>query len=100
MEAAEAHLSLHISKCHIVENHMHWQICLITWVKVCRIIPEFRILRLKMLNMAGNNSFFDLFSAYLKTINHLNLKLFSFDGMYTASLKLRFFFRNFELLPI
>ena len=24
MEAAEAHLSLHLSKCHIVENHMAW----------------------------------------------------------------------------
>ena len=35
------------------------------WVKVFRIIPEFRILRLvslKMLNFAGNNSFSDLVS--------------------------------------
>ena len=23
-EAAQAHLSLHLSKCHIVENHMSW----------------------------------------------------------------------------
>ena len=25
-EAAEAHLSLHMLKCHIVGNHMHWLI--------------------------------------------------------------------------
>ena len=55
------------------------------WVKVFRIIPEFN-LRLtfygksasKMLNLADNNSFSDVFSVYLKTLNHLNLKLFSF----------------------
>ena len=28
MEAAQAHLSLHLSKCQIVGNHMHWLICL------------------------------------------------------------------------
>ena len=26
-EAAEAHLSLHMSKCHIVGNFMQWLIC-------------------------------------------------------------------------
>ena len=26
-EAAEAHLSLHMSKYHIVGNHMHWLKC-------------------------------------------------------------------------
>ena len=43
-----------------------------------------------MLNMADNNSFFDLFSAYLKT-QPFELKLFSFDGMYIASLNLEIF---------
>ena len=52
-------------------------------VNVFRIIPEFRILRLtfhrkstlKLLNLADYNSFSDLFSVYLKTIDHLNLYL-------------------------
>ena len=44
-------------------------------MKVFRIIPEFRILRLtfhslKMLNSAGNNSFFDLVSVHLKVFDH------------------------------
>ena len=42
-------------------------------MKVFRIIPEFRILRLKvshkMLNSAGNNSFSDLVSVYLKVFD-------------------------------
>ena len=47
-------------------------------VKVFSINPEFRILRLtfhslKMLNL-DYNSFFDLFSVYLNTINHFNFK--------------------------
>ena len=44
----------------------------VTWVKVFRIVTEFRILAdfplkvsLKMLNSAGNNSFSDLGSVYL-----------------------------------
>ena len=52
--------------------------CNDTWVKVFRIIPEFRILRLtfhkvslKMLNSADNNSFSDLVSVYLKVIDPL-----------------------------
>ena len=45
---------------------------LLSWVKVFRIIPEFRILRL-----TDSNSFFD-HSAYLKTIDHLNLELLIF----------------------
>ena len=54
-----------------------------TWMKIFRIIPEFRILRLtfwkvslKMLNKANYNSFSDVFSVCLKTIDALNLKLF------------------------
>ena len=50
-----------------------------SWVKVFRIIPEFRILRLtfhflKMLNSADYYRFSDLFSVCLKTIDHLSLK--------------------------
>ena len=44
-----------------------------TWVKVFRIIPEFRTLRLvrlKMHNSAGNNNFSDLVSIYLKVFDH------------------------------
>ena len=49
------------------------------WVKVFRIIPKFRILRLtfhrksaglKMLNSADNDSFSDLVSVYLKIFDH------------------------------
>ena len=44
-------------------------------MKVFRIIPEFRIFRLKvslkMLNSADNNSFSDLVSVYLKVFDHL-----------------------------
>ena len=59
-------------------------------MKVFRIIPEFRILRLtfnrtptmkvslKMLNSAGNNSFSDLVSVYL---NVLTIKLGIFDNL-------------------
>ena len=59
-----------------------------TWVKVFRIIPEFRILKLtfhrksavslKILNQADSNCFSDLFSVYLMTFDHLNLKLLIF----------------------
>ena len=54
-------------------------------VKVFRIIPEFRILRLtltfhrksgsKMLNWRDYNRFSDSYSVFLKAIDHLNLKL-------------------------
>ena len=80
------------------------------WVKVFRIISEFRILRLtfrkkfslKILNY-DSNSFFDLFSVHLKTIYHLNLKLLIFVGILQV---LRFdikkfrIFGNFELSPM
>ena len=36
---------------------------------------------LEILNEADSNSFFDLFSVYLKTIDHLNLKLLIFVGI-------------------
>ena len=51
------------------------------WVKVFRIIPVYDFLwkvSLQMLNLADSNSFSDVFSVYLKTLNHLNLKLLSF----------------------
>ena len=46
-----------------------------TWgVKIFRIIPEFRILMLKvslkMLNLADFNSFSDLFSVHFRTSDH------------------------------
>ena len=45
-------------------------------MKVFKNFPEFRILShgksgLKMLNSAGNNSFSDLVSVYLKVFDHL-----------------------------
>ena len=54
---------------------------LIMWVNVFMIISKFRILShdfpykasLKMLNWADSNSFSDLYSFYLTTINHLTL---------------------------
>ena len=58
-------------------------------MKGFRIISEFRILRLafyrkvslKILNSVDNNSFSDLVSVYLETIDHLNLKLLIFVGI-------------------
>ena len=43
---------------------------------------------LEILNLGDNNSFFDLFSVCLKTIDYLNLKLWIFSG-HTASFKIR-----------
>ena len=71
-----------------------------TWVKVFRIVPEFRILRLislKLLNFADSNSFFDLFSVYLNTIDHLNLKMLIFIGILQV---LRYDFQKFRILEI
>ena len=95
--------------------HSYWlkllkqsKILTLSWVKVYRIIPESRILRLtfqrkvglKMLNLADYNSFSDLFPVYLKTIDHLNLKLLMFY-MHTESFKIWISkvqdFSNFEL---
>ena len=39
------------------------------WVKVFRIIPEFRILSFEMLNSADYNGFSDLVSFYLKVFD-------------------------------
>ena len=45
-----------------------------------------------ILNSVDSNSFFDLFSVYLKTIDHLNLKLMLFVGILQV---LRFDFKKF-----
>ena len=75
-------------------------------MKVFRIIPEFRILRLtfhrnkislKFLNCADANRLFDLFSVYLKKIDHLNLKLLIFVGILQV---LRFDFKKYRILEI
>ena len=56
-----------------------------------------------MLNMADSNSFFDLFSVFLETIDHLDLKLLIFIGILQV---LRYVFQkvedfgNFELSPM
>ena len=46
-----------------------------TWVKVFKIIPDFRFLRLKVrlkiLNFADNDNFSDLVPVYLKVFDHL-----------------------------
>ena len=48
---------------------------------------------LKILNKADSNSFFDLFSVYLKTIDHLNLKLLIFVCLLQV---LKFDFKKFR----
>ena len=54
-------------------------LAIILLAKAFSIYPEFRILELtispKILIYVDYNSFPDLFSDYLKTIEHLNLKL-------------------------
>ena len=50
-----------------------------------------------MLNSANNNSFSDLVSVYIKTIDHLNLKLLIFVGILQI---LRFDFKKFSILEI
>ena len=56
-----------------------------------------------MLNQGDHNSFSDLFSVCLKTIDHLNMKLRIFIGL-TASFKIEVAkvqdFGNFELSPM
>ena len=49
---------------------------------------------IKMLNFADSNSFFDLFSVYLKTIDHLSLKLLILVGILHF---LRFDFKKFRI---
>ena len=49
-EAAQARLSLHLSKCHIVGNHMSWLICnkyqiLISWLSCIFMILNRRCRR-------------------------------------------------------
>ena len=50
-----------------------------------------------MLNSVDNNSFSDLISVYLKTIDHLNLKLLIF---YSHLQVLRFDCKKFRILEI
>ena len=75
------------------------------WVKVFRIIPEFRILKvsLKMLNSAGNNGFSDLVSVYLKVFDHYTWNFLYFGGIQQVLnsdfLKFRIL-ENFELSPM
>ena len=74
-------------------------------MKVFRIIPEFRILRLTFLRKSASkfgirhhadyNSFSDIFTVYLKTINHLNLKYNYFEGILQ---RLKFEFQKFRIL--
>ena len=52
---------------------------------------------LKILNWADNYGFFDFISVYLKTIDHLNLKLLIFIGILQV---LRFDFQNIRILEI
>ena len=58
---------------------------------------------LKMLNSAGNNSFSDLVSVYLKVFGHLTWNFWYFEGIQNVLnsdfLKFRIFF-NFELSPM
>ena len=49
----------------------------------------------QILNKADSYSFFDLISVYLKTFDHLNLKLLIFVGILHV---LRFDFRKFRIL--
>ena len=75
------------------------------WVKVFRIIPEFRILRLTFYRKSASksrireikNSFSDLFSVCLQAIGHLNLICEYFVGILQV---LRLEFRKFRILEI
>ena len=49
---------------------------------------------LKILNLADSNSFLDLFSVYLHTIDHLNLKLLIFKVILQV---LRYDFQKFRI---
>ena len=68
-------------------------------MKVFGIIPEFRILRLTFkpqnAELGRLYSFPDIFSVYIKTIDHLNLKLLVFVGTLQV---LRFEFLKFRIL--
>ena len=63
-------------------------------MKVFRIIPEFRILRL---TFPRYNSFFDVFTVDLKIIYHGNLKYYYFEGILQV---LKFEFQKFRILEI
>ena len=74
---------------------------LIAWVRVFRIIPEFRILRPTFHRKSASKCwirFFDLNWDCLKTIDHFKLEIAILNGQ-TASLRLEFRkFRIFEIL--
>ena len=68
-----------------------------TWVKIFRINPEFRSLRLtslKILNWTDFHRFSDWFQDYLNAINHLKFKLFIFVGILQV---LKFEFLKFRI---
>ena len=81
------------------------------WVKVFRIIPGFRILRLTFPRKWASKDWieviiigsFDLFSVHLKAMDHLNLKMLILCR-HTASFKIWISkfqdFWNFELSPM
>ena len=82
----------------------------LAWVKVFRIIPEFRVLRLTFHRKSASKSWIreftiasDVFSVCLKTFILLNLKLWIF-GEHTACFKIGVLkvqdFGNFELSPM
>ena len=71
-------------------------------MKVFKIIPEFRILKLTFHRKSASTdsySFFDLISVYLKTNDHLNLKLLIFVDIQVLHV-LRFDFQKFRILEI
>ena len=74
---------------------------IVAWVKVFRIIPEFRI-SIEMLN-STDNRFSNLYSGCFKTTDHLSFKLWIFSG-HIASFKITVLivqdFGNFELSPM
>ena len=49
------------------------------------------------MNLADSNGFFDLFSVYLNTIDHSNLKMWIFMGILQV---LRYDFQKFRILEI
>ena len=77
-----------------------YTISILAWVKVFRIFPEFRVLRLTFHRKSAPKSwirFFYLISVYPKTIDHLNLKSLIFIGIVQV---LRFDFQELRILEI
>ena len=93
MEAAQGHPSLHLSKCHIVGNHMSQLICEI-WKKIwpevikkkscsTQLSTKFILLiNVKMPTIVGILTFISMInttSESLKAINFFICRYFSFD---------------------